>query len=211
MDNKFNELKPMEQMKIDTKTDAEKVEVSAEGKKDYSVIIFFLLIALFISYIVYDSINTKRYLKRIAQERAANQKAYAEEQVRITAEEEAARKVQAEAEEERKRYALEEEGKVPSTDLFLKAVQAEKGDTQQQAQPQILDYGSQVAAYEAQAKAQREAAVRQTAAPQANATSVPSRQTGAAAVANKNPASLIQPEKQQETKLNKLETRRIFK
>lgn len=100
---------------------------------------------------------------------------------------------------------------VPSTDLFLKAVQAEKGDTQQQAQPQILDYGSQVAAYEAQAKAQREAAVRQTVAPQANTTSVPSRQTGAAAVANKNPASLIQPEKQQETKLNKLETRRIFK
>lgn len=99
---------------------------------------------------------------------------------------------------------------VPSTDLFLKAVQAEKGAQQQQEQPQVLDYGAQVAAYEAQAKAQQQKAVQNTGNQQAYTAPLPSqRQTGVAA--NTNTASSAQPEKQQETKLNKLETRRIFK
>lgn len=104
---------------------------------------------------------------------------------------------------------------VPSTDLFLKAVEAEKGEQQQQAQPQILDYGAQVAAYEAQAKAQQEKAAQQAAARQATAaqayTAPMQQQVQPSAAANKMAASPVTAEKPQETKLNKLETRRIFK
>lgn len=101
---------------------------------------------------------------------------------------------------------------VPSTDLFLKAVAAEKGDAQQQPQPQVLDYGAQVAAYEAQAKAQQERATKQVAqqAPAQQAYTAPAPQQRQAVV-NKSAAPLTQQEKEQGTKINKLETRRIFK
>ena len=99
---------------------------------------------------------------------------------------------------------------VPSTDLFLKAAQAEKGE-QQQVQPQVLDYGSQVAAYEAQVKAKEQQAGARQAAGTPQTYTAPVQQRPQQAGAVKSPTSLIQPEKQQETKLNKLETRRIFK
>ncbi len=172
--------------------------------KVIAVIVYFIL---FFSVLIYQNYTTTKVVERADRE-IQRQKAYSEQ---IRAEEEAAASSSQDVKINTGLVQQDYTESVPSTDLFLKAVQAEKGGQAQQNQPQILDYGAQVAAYEAQANAQKATAARQAPTGQVGSpVSVPS-QMGTAAVNNTNTSPRVQAEKQQETKLNKLETRRIFK
>lgn len=211
------ELKPLQQNIVntpaaDTKKSAAGVNNTDGDEKKISkkvgLTIFFVYLAGAIIFIIYSHISFKNFKADIRAKRAAAEKVDEERRVKDQ-----------DLQQERTIYVpeeavydanVQEQNRVPSTDLFLKAAQAEKGEDQQ-AQPQVLDYGAQVAAYEAQVKAkEQQAGVRQAAGtPQTYTAPVQQRPQQAGAV--KSPTSLIQPEKQQETKLNKLETRRIFK
>ncbi len=174
-----------------------------QSKINIKVIAIVIYFILFVSVLIYQHYATARVVEK-ADRAIQRQKEYSQTVTAPAA-------VAPEQNMQINAAVVQEDYKesVPSTDLFLKAVESEKGE-QQQGQPQILDYGAQVAAYEAQAKAQQQKAAQQPQSPQAyTAPLPPQRQTGA--VVNRNPAPLTQQEKEQGTKLNKLETRRIFK
>lgn len=217
MNNDLKELKPLgeplNKANLNSNAPAEQNQAGAlekdSNKKDYSVLIFFVLSALFIGFVIYNMVSTKIYLKKVAEKRAAFQKAYAEQQKQIAAEGAAQKRLIPQAEDGfYVEPPVEEQKRVSSTELLMKAVEAEKGAIQTEEQKQqALDYGAQVAAYEAQVKAQQQAAQQKVQQPTLNRASQPQPTQRA----NTQQAAATQTQQEGGTKLNKLETRRIFK
>lgn len=199
-------------------------------------IIFFYMLASF-GIVAYQSYSTQKFREKIAAERAEFMKAYEAQQAQLEQEKKAEGLLQRRPELSvyiDPAQETEVNTRVSSTDLFLQSVKSERvaeGIVDQTQQEQVLDYGAQVAAYDAQIKAQEEAEAAKIAAQEAQrraqeqnaAYSVKQYQAGQ--VQSKPKTVVAQPKKVQQqkvvppnnkkqeqgTQVKKLETRRIFK
>lgn len=215
MNNDLGELKPLgepsNKANLNSNAPAEQNQAGAlekgNTKKDYSVPIFFVLVALFIGFVIYNMISTRIYLRKVAEKRAAFQKAYAEQQKQIAAEQKKQERFIPQTQDGF--YVdppVEQQNRPSSTDLLMQAASAER---QAQQQTETLDYGAQVAAYEEQVKAQQQAAQQRTQQPQT--VNMPRTQQQARPAVQTTAKPAAQKTEESGTKINKLETRRIFK